>query len=64
MELIGDFFVFFFVYGGLHYLFTERKRTDRDGYRRPPRTALLRSAGIAALAAALFVFFAEVIDLF
>lgn len=64
MELIGDFFVFFFVYGGLHYLFTERKRTGQDGYPQPQRTALLRTAGIAALAAALFILFAEIIDLF
>lgn len=62
MELVGDFLVFFFVYGGLHYLFTERRRVGPDGKRQPPRRALFRSAFTATIAGILFVFFAEVID--
>ncbi len=63
MQYLGDFIVFFLVYGGLHYLFTERKRLGPDGKRQPTGRALLRSAAIATLAGVLFVFFAEVIDL-
>ncbi len=63
MQLIIDFFVFFLVYGGLHFLFTERKRLGPDGKPQPLRTALFRSASIAALAGVLFLFLMEVIDL-
>jgi hypothetical protein len=63
MELIVDFFIFFIVYGGLHFVFTERKRLGPDGKPQPLRRALFRSSLIAALAGVLFVFFMEVIDL-
>jgi hypothetical protein len=64
MQLIGEFLVFFVVYGGLHFLFTERKRVGPDGKPRPLRTTIIRSASAAALAGILFVFFMEVVDLF
>lgn len=63
MQLIVEFLVFFFVYGGLHFLFTERKRTGPDGKPRPLGRALIRSAAIATLAGVLYVFFMEVIDI-
>ncbi|MFW6252754.1 MAG: hypothetical protein ACOC4F_02375 [bacterium] len=63
MDLIIDFLVFFLVYGGLHFLFTERKRLGPDGAPQPLRKALLRSAAIATLAGVLFVFFMEVVDI-
>jgi hypothetical protein len=62
MQLIGKFLVFFVVYGGLHFLFTERKRVGPDGEPQALRTALFRSASAAALAGILFVFFMEVVD--
>ncbi len=63
MGLIGDFLVFFLVYGSLHYLFTERKRPGPAGIPRPTHIALLRSAATAAFAGALFVLFMEVIEI-
>ncbi|MFO8065079.1 MAG: hypothetical protein R6V29_10695 [Spirochaetia bacterium] len=64
MELVGNFFVFFVVYGTLQYLFTERKRNAKDGRVQSSKTALLRSAGTAALGGFLYVLFMEVIEIF
>ncbi|MFO8043246.1 MAG: hypothetical protein R6U25_08600 [Alkalispirochaeta sp.] len=64
MELVGEFFVFFVVYGTLQYLFTERKRKAKDGQIQSYKAALLRTAGIAALGGFLFVLFMEVIEIF
>lgn len=62
MQLIVEFLVFLVVYGGLHFLFTERRRLGPDGKPQPLRTAILRSTSIAALAGVVFIFFMEVID--
>ena len=64
MELLGKFLVFFVVYGTLQYLFSERKRTTKDGQVQPRRRAVIRMAATAALAGTLFILFMEVIDLF
>ncbi|MFO8043815.1 MAG: hypothetical protein R6U25_11470 [Alkalispirochaeta sp.] len=64
MELLGKSVVFFVIYGGLHYLFTERKRKDPTGLVQPRTRALLRTVGTAALATFLYMLFMEVLEVF
>ncbi len=64
MELLLESVIFFVIYGGLHYLFTERTRKDPTGLVQPRMRALLRTVGTAALATFLYMLFMEVLEVF
>lgn len=64
MRLLGTFLVFILVYGALQFLFTERKRKNRDGEVQTTGQAVIRTVVISTVAGSIFVVLREVFEFF